>query len=134
MLGEFQKKAILWSNDPERLSVALYLEGRVQPRISMEPGGYVSLVGILGSVSPEHLDIINNQKEPMKILGLSTDLEGRIRWEVKVVEPGYAFRLTVEDTSGASGDYSGHLYIQTDNPKKPELVVIVNGRISEKKS
>jgi hypothetical protein len=25
--GDFRKKAIVWSNDPERMSVALYLEG-----------------------------------------------------------------------------------------------------------
>jgi hypothetical protein len=131
--GEFSKKGIIWSNDPEQLSVALYLEGEVRPRISLEPGGYVSLAGALGSVPPQHLDIINRQGEPVEILGGRTDLEGRIRWEVKVVKPGRAFRLTVEDKSSTPGDYSGHLYIQTTDPKKQELVVIVNGHIRDKK-
>jgi len=40
--GEFEKKAIVWSNDPDRMSVALYLKGKVKPHISLEPGGYIS--------------------------------------------------------------------------------------------
>jgi hypothetical protein len=132
--GEFKKKAVLWSNDPRQSRSVVYLEGEVNPRISLEPGGYVSLAGVLGGVPPEQLDIINRQKEPVRILDITTDLGGRIRWEVDVMEPGYAYRLRVEDASSKPGEYFGHLYIRTDAPKKPELVVILNGRIREKSS
>jgi hypothetical protein len=132
--GEFRKKAVLWSNDPRQSRSVVYLEGEVIPRISLEPGGYVSLAGVLGRVPLEHLDIINRQEESVRILDITTDVEGRIRWEVDAVEPGYTYRLTVEDTSTMPGEYSGHLYIRTDAPKKPELVVIVNGRIRKKSS
>lgn len=114
------------------MSTVLILEGEVRPRISLEPGGYVSLVGVVGRVEPEHLDIINHQEKAVKILELSTDLEDNIRWELDVVEAGRTYRLTVQDVSKTSGDYSGHLYIRTDDASKPELVAIINGRIRER--
>jgi len=31
--GDFRKRAIVWSNDPERRSIALYLLGVVKPNV-----------------------------------------------------------------------------------------------------
>jgi len=132
--GEFQKKAIVWSNDPERMSLALYLEGEVIPHISIEPGGYLSLRGTKGRVSRGRLDIINNRKGPMKITGTDSDLKDHIVWHIEETKPGYVYRLEVEDISMKAGDYTGHLIIRTDNPKKPELVIIINGNISPEKN
>jgi hypothetical protein len=130
--GEFQKKAIVWSNDLERKSIALYLTGEVKPHISLEPGGYLSLWGTEGQVPREHLDIINNHKSPMKITGVDSDLKDHIEWHIEETKPGSAYRLEVEDISKTAGDYTGHLIISTDNPKKPQLIIIINGNISPK--
>jgi len=127
--GEFQKKAIVWSNDEERKSIALYLAGEVKPHVSLEPGGYLSLMGIRGRVPGEHLKIVNNHEDPLKIKGIENDLKDRIRWILKEIKPGYVYRLEVEDISKTAGDYIGHLILKTDNPKKPELIIIVNGSI-----
>ena len=78
-IDEFEKKAVVWSNDPQRKSVALYLKGKVKPHISLIPGGYLSLQGVWGRVPAEKLDIINNHKKPFKknitfcYLGFSTE-------------------------------------------------------------
>jgi hypothetical protein len=130
--GDFQKKAIIWSNDLQRMSMALYLEGEVIPHISLEPGGYLSLLGAKGKVPGEHLDMINNHKNPMKIIGVDSDLSGHIVWHLEEIKPGYVYRLGVEDISEKVGDYTGHLYVKTDNALKPELVIIINGHVSEK--
>ena len=130
--GDFQKKAIIWSNDLQRMSVALYLEGEVIPHISLDPGGYLSLLGAKGKVPGEHLDMINNHKNSMKIIGVHSDLSNHIVWHLKEIKPGYVYRLWVEDISEKVGDYTGHLYVRTDNPLKPELVIIINGHVSEK--
>jgi len=127
--GEFEKKAVVWSNDLARRSVALYLRGEVKPYISLEPGGYLSLWGVKGQVPKESLEIINNHDQPLKIMGIEDDLPGHIGWEIKEIKPGYLYILTVEDISSSEGDYTGHLIIKTDNPNKPALVVIINGQI-----
>ena len=68
----------------------------------------------------------------MKITGVDSDLKDRIVWHIVETTPGYVYRLEVEDISKAPGDYTGHLIISTDNPKKPELIIIINGSISPK--
>jgi hypothetical protein len=37
----------------------------------------------------------------------------------------------VKDISEKAGEYTGHLYVKTDFPQKPEFVIIVNGIIRE---
>ena len=130
-IDEFQKKAVVWSNDPQTKSVALYLKGEVKPHISLIPGGYLSLQGVKGRVPAEKLDIINNHKQPIKIIGFISDLPDHITWRLKEIKPGYSYRLEVEDISTKAGEFSGHLVVQTDLTQKPELVIIVNGYIEE---
>jgi len=130
--GKFEKKAIVWSNDPDRMSVALYLKGEVKPHISLEPGAYISLVGVKGETPPGHVEIINNHESPVKITGVDNDLPDRVRWRLEEITPGSLYRLEVEDISKKGGDYTAHLTIRTDNPEKPELTLIVRGEITEK--
>ena len=130
--GEFEKKAIVWSDDLERRSIALYLTGEVKPHISLEPGGYLSLWGVKGKAPRENLDIINNHDKPLKINYIESDLKDHVRWTLKEVKSGYVYRLEVVDISKTTCDYSGHLYVRTDNSLKPELVIIINGHVSEK--
>ena len=129
--GDFRKKAIIWSNDAQRMSVAVYVEGKVIPHVSLEPGGYLSLSGVKGRVPKEYIDMTNNHENPMKIIGLESELKDRIEWRLEEKKPGYIYRLEVADISKKPGDYTGHLYVRTDNPLKPELVIIINGHVSE---
>lgn len=129
--GEFEEKAIVWSNDLERRSIAFYLTGEVKPHVALEPGGYLSLWGVKGQVPREHLDIINNHETPLKIIGIDNDLSDRVRWSLEEIRPGFVYRLAVEDISTGAGDYKGYLIISTDNRLKPKLEVIVTGQISE---
>ncbi|MBC8418324.1 MAG: hypothetical protein H8E10_06990 [Desulfobacterales bacterium] len=130
--GEFEKKAIVWSNDPERISIALFLKGEVKPHISLDPGGYVSLVGPMGEVPKGYVKIINNHKGPVKITGIENDLPDRVRWRLEEISPGFVYRLEVEDISKKGGDYTAHLTIRTDHTKKPALPLIVRGEIGVK--
>ena len=122
---------MVWSNDLERRSIALYLKGEVKPHISLEPGGYLSLYGVKVKVPREQLDIINNHKKPLKIVGIDNDFTDHVRWNLEEIKPGFVYRLEVEDVSKGAGDYKGYLIIKTDNPLKPKLKVIVTGQISE---
>ena len=127
--GSFKKKDMVWSNDPARRGIALYLKGTVRPHIDMKPGGYLSLNGHKNRVPKERLEIINNHESPLKILGVENKLPNHIKWSIKEVKPGFVYRLEVEDISNKAGIYSGRLNIRTNNPLKPRLVVIINGQI-----
>jgi len=127
--GEFEKKAVVWSNDLDRRSIALYLKGQVKPHIAIEPGGYVSLWGAVGQVTPGSLDIINNHRNPVKITGIDNDLPERIKWRLNEIKPGFIYKLEIEDIPKTAATYTGRLVVRTDNPQKPELTIIVNGDI-----
>jgi hypothetical protein len=130
-IDEFEKKATVWSNDPQRKSVALYLKGEVKPHISIIPGGYLSLQGTKGQVPAEKLDIINNHKRPFEITAVIHDLPDLIHWRLKENNPGFSYTLEVKDISKKAGEYTGYLILQTDLAQKPKLVIIVNGYIEE---
>ena len=127
--GEFRKKALVWSNDPNNKSVTLRIRGKVVPHISINPGGYISLFGKIGQIPAQHIVLKNNHTQPLEILTVEHDLGGLIKWQLKKEKPGYVYKLDVEDTSKEPGTYNGHLYVKTDNPQKPELIIIVNGQI-----
>jgi hypothetical protein len=131
VIGEFHKRAVVWSNDLDRSSVALFLNGMVNPFISLEPGGYIGLWGVKGQVPGESIEIINNHSAPIKITGIKNELPQKVKWNLEEVHPGYAYRLEVEDISTKAGEYTGHLIVRTDHPKKPEFVIIINGYIRE---
>jgi hypothetical protein len=90
------------------------------------------LWGVKGQVPRENLDIVNNHKRPLKIIGIDNDLTDHVRLNLEEIKPGFVYRLEVEDVSKLAGDYKGYLYVRTDNPLKPELVIIINGHVSEK--
>jgi hypothetical protein len=130
-IDEFEKKAVVWSNDPQRKSVTLYLKGEVKPHISLIPGGYLSLQGVKGQVPVEKLEIINNHKKPFKIKTVIHDLPDHIHWRLNEIKPGYSYTLEVEDISTKASEFSGHIVVQTDLAQKPELVIVVTGYIQE---
>ena len=130
-IDEFEKRVFVLSNDPQRKRMALHLKGEVKPHISLVPGGYLSLQGALGQVPGEKLEIINNHKQPFKITGVVNKLPDHIKWQIVETKPGYSYTLEVDDISKKTGDYSGRLIVQTDQPQKPELVIIVTGYIEE---
>ena len=80
-------------------------------------------------VPGEKLEIINNHEQPFKITGVVNELPDYIKWRLKEIKPGYSYTLEVEDISKNAGEFSGHLIVRTDQPQKPELVIIVSGYI-----
>jgi hypothetical protein len=128
--GMFRKKTVVWSNDLDRRSIALYLTGEVKPHISLEPDDFLSLMGAKGKVPQRHIDIINNTKGPVKITKIDNFLTDHIILRLKEVKPGYIYRIEVEDISPVAGDYFGHLVIKTDSPDMPELIIMIKGQIS----
>jgi hypothetical protein len=135
ILGEFEKKATIWSNDPEKKSVVVKLIGEVRPYISLEPGGYVSLGGEdQGKGAPGYVDIINNSGKPMEVKSIqpADDLKDRIKYHVETVKAGFSYRLEVKNVAKEGRGYTGHLVIRTNLLEKPELTVIVSYHVKPK--
>lgn len=129
--GEFHKKVAVWSSDPERPSLVLDLAGEVKPYVILEPGGYLSLWGKVGSVSKAQIEIINNHPDPFRVDSLEHDLGERIGWSLEEVSPGRLYRLHVEDRSEIPGDYTGRMLVRIGQPTKREVNIIVKGHITE---
>jgi hypothetical protein len=129
--GYFQKKTIVWSNDAERMSVALFLDGEVKPYIAVEPGTYVGLWGVTGQTLKEHLDIMGHEGGAFHITDVVNELQDRIVWRIEDIEPGRHYRLEVEAKTEMPGNLRGHLILKTDHPRKPEITIILNGEIKE---
>jgi hypothetical protein len=127
--GAFEKGAAVWSDDPERGFVPLYLRGEVKPHVLLEPGAYLSLQGVVGKVGAESLEIKNNREMPLELTGLAHDLAGRIRCRLRVIKTGYVYRLQVEDISNQAGTYTGRVRMRTNLAEKPELVIIISGAV-----
>ena len=128
--GMFRKKTVVWSNDPVRTNVELYLMGEVKPHISLAPDDSLSLIGAKGEIPTRHIDIINNTKDPIKIIKIDNFLTDHIIWRLEEIKPGYVYRLEIEDISRVAGDYFGHLVVQTDHSEMPELIIMIMGQIS----
>jgi len=131
VIGDFHKRAVVWSNDLERRSIALYLEGKVKPFISLEPGGYVGLWGVKGQIPKEHIEITNNLQKPINIIAVENELPEHVLWRLEEIKPGFSYRLEVADISKEAGEYTGHLIVKTDFPQKSQFVIIVNGHVRD---
>ena len=127
--GKFEKKVMVWSDDPSQMSIALYLKGEVRPHVGLDPGGYLSLWGTMGKTIKAHVDITDNHPEPMKITRVKHDLGAHVKWNLTPIRPGYVYRLTIIDQSESPGEYSGHFRLETDLPQKREVTIIVNGMV-----
>ena len=79
----------------------------------------------------EKIEIINNHKQPFKITGIVNKLPDHVKWRLEEIKAGYSYTLEVEDISKKPGQFSGHLIVRTDQPQKPELVIIVSGYIEK---
>ena len=62
---------------------------------------------------------------------VANDLPDHLKWRLEEIKPGYAYLLEVVDVSNKAGEYSGRLIVRTDQPQKPELVIIIKGYIQE---
>jgi len=72
--GKFEKKAVVWSDDTEHMSVALSLRGEIRPHVGLTPGGYLSLWGVQGKTIEAHIDQSKSPGEYSGHFRLETDL------------------------------------------------------------
>jgi hypothetical protein len=124
--GKVWKSATVASNDPQKSSVTINLQGKVKPWIDIRPSRVIYFRKAVGSDEEKSIDLISPD-QPFSILKVETSLTEKIRFQIETVVEKKHYRLTVAPLV-KQGSYSGTLKCVTDHPKKPEIFVQVIGQ------
>jgi len=94
----------------------------ISPVTAVLKGDADALVETQVTVQPE-------KNHSFKVTGSHTDkaLEGKIEYNLIVLENGYVLRI--KNIQRMPGNYFGRIFLKTDNPDKPEIVIPVTGKI-----
>lgn len=125
--GNVKKVSTVLSNDPSMPQIKLTLRGKVSTFIDVLPDKVVLFRGRSGSIAPKTIEIIG-KKAPFRITDIVSDLEGRVSHELKTVQEGKSYQLTLTNLLN-SGDYNGHVWLKTDLPQREYVVLRVSGFI-----
>ena len=124
--GKVWKSATVTSNDPQRSSVTINLQGKVKPWIDIQPSRVIHFRKALGGEEEKSVDLISSD-QPFSILKVETTLIEKIRFQIETVTEKKHYRLKVAPLV-KQGSYSGTLKCLTDHPKKPEILLQVIGQ------
>jgi hypothetical protein len=124
--GKVWKSATVTSNDPQRSSVTINLQGKVIPWIDIRPSRVIQFRKALGGEDEKSIDLISSD-QPFSILKAETTLIEKIRFQIETVVEKKHYRLKVAPLV-KQGSYSGTLKCLTDHPKKPEIILQVIGQ------
>jgi len=125
--GKLSKSATIYSNDPENKSVRLSLTGEVKPYISVKPRRFVYLTAKENETELRKLQISAADDEKFKILDIKSTLgEDVVKYDLKEIEPGKTYELTVQTAGAKVGRYGGDIELTTDNPVKSKVNIRVN--------
>ena len=126
MSGKFSKSATVTSNDPKQSSLRINLKGEVKNYISVKPSPRVYLTGYEGDTLKKSLTIINNGESPLKITDLKSDIDDKIAYDLKPINDGKEYELSVKTQKGLDGRSRGKITLTTNNEKKPKLDIRVS--------
>lgn len=118
---------MLECNDPNLRRRQLVMYGTVKAFIDVHPNSTVSFRGSAERLEPKTVELVGSSI-PFHITKVQTNLDGRVAHELETVEEGMRYRFTVSNLV-KQGDYSGSLWLHTDLPEKPYVMVRVNGSV-----
>ncbi len=124
--GKVWKSATVTSNDPQKPSLHLNLQGKVKPWIEIRPSRVIHFRKALGGEDEKSIDLIGSG-QPFSVLRVETTLTEKIRFQVETVVEKKHYRLKVAPLV-KQGSYAGTLKCVTDHPKKPEILLQVIGQ------
>lgn len=123
--GEIQKTATVVSNDPLNPNVTLTIKANVKPVIDIQPAAYLSIQVEKGQPAEGKVTLINNDKQPLKILAVESQ-NPEFTTELKTVENGRRYDLIAKlNKTDAPGRYNTSVTVTTDNKKQEKLNIPV---------
>jgi len=126
MKGTVVGKAVLEVNDPVKPQITFVLTALVKPAIEFLPYQAIFASVYKGESSNRSVRIVNNSERPLGITRVEQQGE-HFHAGIKPVEAGkqYELEVTVPPTI-PPGRYSEAVFLYTDDPKMPRLMVPVN--------
>jgi hypothetical protein len=125
--GDVKKTTTVKCNDSRTPQLQLVMRGTVRTLVDVLPGNTISFRGSAESLTTKTIDLVGGAL-PFHIRNIKTDLEGRVAHELETVEDGKKYRLKVSNLI-QQGDYSGSLWLQTDLPQKPDVMIRITGAV-----
>lgn len=125
--GKIKKATRVFTNDPDKEMILLYLEAFVKLPILMSKE-YVVLKGAPGEILTESIVIKAQEDKPLTLEVAEYDLEDRVLFSMEEIEEGRTYRLNFRNKPGQSGIFSGKLRLMTNYADKPEIPIKIRGR------
>ena len=129
--GQYIREGVrVETNDPQRQWISLLVRGQVEAFALIGPER-VSLIGRIGQDLRATVRIQPRADNPFKITGVHNKQGDKfIRYHL-VEAPGEdGYRLEVENRSDKKGTYYDQIVLETDSHLRPELKILVMGRLS----
>jgi Protein of unknown function (DUF1573) len=126
--GEFTKQATVLTNDPNYPELTLMVAGSKVPLLTVTPPGTIFLQGVYGDPVEQELTLESHEEGlDLKVLGVRSDIDDKITYEVK---PGtkkgeYKLRVTKNPTLPTTSEY-GSIFVKTNSTRQPEAILQVH--------
>lgn len=124
------KTITVQSDDPQRPTQTLSISGMVENVVTVNPKT-IRLVGAAGTRIEGRISIVPEEKYAFRITDVRAKEGKHIRLSLNEIRKDSVaqYVLTVADESRNPGRYFDLIYLKTDSPIRPELVINVYGNI-----
>lgn len=126
--GEFNKSAVVHSNDPDHPQTTITVMGVEIPYLSVVPEGTVYLHGHYGEAVEKDLTITSNEKDAnLEITGVTSNIDDKMTYRL---EPGaqkgeYTIKVFKNPKLPTLSMY-GSLFVHTNSKTAPETTIQVH--------
>jgi hypothetical protein len=132
VLGVFDGEIEVRLDDPQQPAVTFSVAGSVVPLIELSPRAALFVAGTRGAGGEGSIEIINHDREPLRILKLENPSE-RFALKLDTLEEGSRYRLTLTmKPDGPGGKAADTIVLHTSNPTRPFLKVSANTYLRER--
>ena len=121
------------TNDSGQPGLSVTVTGFVEKVVEISPNRAM-LVGEAGKLLEKQIRIIPQKRFPFKILNSRAKSGEFIRLHLEEVKTSgkISYLLNIENLKQEKGRYNDVVYLETNNPKIPEIKISVMGNIIEK--
>ena len=129
--GKLNQSATIFSNDPQKPTTKISISGLIKQFISVEPNTRVLLQGYYGDKIVKKVTITSPEERPLKITGITTDIEDKIKYMLKTIEKEKEYSLEIKTRSGIKESFRGKVVLKTNTKEKPEIELFVTGKLQK---
>ena len=115
------KSAAVYSNDPKKPTARISLTCLVKQYVTIKPSDRINMVGFEGDKLSHQLTIEATEEGPLEITDVSSNVDEKIKYELKAVEKGKKYTLEVENKSTEDGFIRGNISLKTSSTNKPVI-------------